>query len=179
MTVKPERLAPRTQRKAIGRLPEELLIRQCERFPNTDPNVTIGLFALRALAQRINDRTNAVLAPLGLNAAKYNQLVVLYMSPAEMLTPSEISDLIHTTNASVSAIIDGLEKDGLVKRGQNPTDRRSMVVRLTARGRKRIEQAFPLRYHDAEAGMGELSAAERALLVSLLLRVGAGFDRDQ
>jgi DNA-binding MarR family transcriptional regulator len=175
MTVKVETVQ-RSQRKSIARLPEELLVRQRESFPGSDPNITAALFALRALAQRVNDRTNAVLAPLGLNSAKYNHLVVLYMTPSQMLTPSQISELIHTTNASVSAIIDSLESDGLVKRTQNPDDRRSMVVRLTAKGRRRTEEAFPLRYRDAEKGMAALDGPERAQLVSLLLRVSAAFD---
>jgi DNA-binding MarR family transcriptional regulator len=95
-----------------------------------------------------------------------------------MLTLSEISDLIHTTNASVSATIDGLERDGLVKRTPNLADRRSMVVRLTARGRKRVEDAVPVRYDDTEVGMGVLSLDERAQLASLLLRISAGFDSE-
>jgi DNA-binding MarR family transcriptional regulator len=179
MTVKPEAAPQRSQRKAIVRLPPELLVRQQERFPDhCEPNTVVALFALRALAQRINDRTNAALAPLGLNAAKYNHLVVLYMTPSQMLTLSEISDLIHTTNASVSATIDGLERDGLVRRTPNPNDRRSMVVRLTPRGRKRVEEAVPVRYDDTEVGMGVLSLDERAQLASLLLRISAGFDSE-
>jgi DNA-binding MarR family transcriptional regulator len=178
MTVKVDQIAARSQRKAIGRLPDEMMVRQTERFPGSDPNVSIALFALRALAQRVNDRANAVLAPLGLNSAKYNHLVVLYMTPSGMLTPSEISELIHTTNSSVSAMIDTLEHDGFVKRTQNPHDRRSMVVRLTAKGRRRIEEAFPLRHRDAEVGMSALDQREREVLASLLLRVSAAFDND-
>ncbi len=44
-----------------------------ERFPDTfERNAVI---AMRALAQRVNDCTNDMLAGLGLNAAKYNYLV--------------------------------------------------------------------------------------------------------
>jgi DNA-binding MarR family transcriptional regulator len=178
MTVKADQ-AGRSQRKTIGRLPDEMAARAHELFPDSDPKTSIALFALRALAQRVNDRTNAVLAPFGLNAAKYNHLVVLYMTPSHMLTPSEISELIHTTNSSVSAVIDTLEADGLVKRVPNPNDRRSMVVRLTAKGRRRIEEAFPLRHRDAEVGMSALNSAEREQFISLLLRVSAAFDNDQ
>jgi DNA-binding MarR family transcriptional regulator len=53
-----------------------------------------------------------------------------------------------------------------------------MVVRLTARGRKRVEDAVPVRYDDTEVGMGVLSLDERAQLASLLLRISAGFDSE-
>jgi len=171
--------AGRTQRKAIARLPAAMLERTRELFPNTFEEHTVeALFALRALAQRINDRSNDVLAPLGLNAAKYNHLVVIYMSPKQQLTMNEISNLIHTTNSSVTSMIDVLERDGLVKRVPNPDDGRSVVVHLTAKGRRRVAEAIPLRNRDIAIGMGALSVAERAQFVSLLIRISESFDRE-
>jgi DNA-binding MarR family transcriptional regulator len=168
----------RTQRKPIVRLPDDMLTLHEEQFPGTfERHTTIAMFALRALAQRVNDCTNDTLAPLGLNAAKYNYLVVLYMTPKGMLTLNEISDLIHTSNATVTSMVKTLENDGLVRRSAHPTDRRSVVVRLTAKGRKRVEAAIPLHHRNIDDAMSELAIAERAQLGALLLKLAAGFDR--
>ena len=156
-----------------------MLERSRELYPDTFEEYTVeALFALRALAQRINDRSNDVLAPLGLNAAKYNHLVVIHMSPKHELTMNEISNLIHTTNSSVTSMIDALVVDGLVKRVRNPGDGRSVVVRLTTKGRKRVKEAIPLRTRDAAIGMRALSVAERGQLVSMLIRISESFDRE-
>lgn len=168
----------RTQRKTIVRLPDAMLEQHRERFPDTfERNAVIAMFALRALARRVNDCTNDMLAGLGLNAAKYNYLVVIYMTPAQMLTLNEISALIHTSNATVTSMVAALQRDGLLRRAPHPTDGRSIVVRLTAKGRRCIEAAVPLHHRNIEAGMGELTLEERAQLAVLLLKLAAGFDR--
>jgi MarR family 2-MHQ and catechol resistance regulon transcriptional repressor len=172
-------IAPsRTQRKPIVRLPDEMLTLHEEQFPGTfERHTTIAMFALRALAQRVNDCTNDTLAPIGLNAAKYNYLVVLYMTPKGMLTLNEISDLIHTSNATVTSMVKTLEADGLLRRAAHPTDGRSVVVRLTAKGRKLIEAAIPLHHRNIDDAMTELTMRERGQLGALLLKLAAGFER--
>ena len=168
----------RTQRKPIVRLPDAMLEVHRQRFPDTfERNAVIATFALRALARRVNDCTNDTLAALGLNAAKYNYLVVLYLSPGRTLTLNEISDLIHTSNATVTSMVAALERDGLLRRSAHPSDGRSSVVRLTAKGRKCIQAAVPLHHRNIEDAMSELTLDERAQLAALLLKLAAGFDR--
>jgi len=169
----------RSQRKSILQLPEAMLEKQRVLFPDEfDRDGIIATFALRAIAQRINDRTNELLAPLGLNAAKYNYLVVIYFSAEQMLTLNEISVLIHTSNATVTSMVKTLESDGLLRREANPTDGRSVVVELTPAGRRTIERAIPAHRHDIAVGMRAFSAAERAQLAALLLKLGRGLDAD-
>lgn len=168
----------RTQRKSIVQLPEAQLRAHQEHFPESfDRNGTILMFALRALAQRVNDCTNDTLAGLGLNAAKYNYLVVLYNGGPSPMTLNELSGLIHTSNASVTSMVKALESDGFLRRSAHPEDRRSVLVRLTAKGRKIVEAAMPLHFRDMQAGLRVLSPREREVLAGLLLKLGTGFDR--
>ena len=50
------------------------------------------------------------------------------------LTPSQLARIMLRSNYSVTKLIDGLEKDGLVKRSHNGKDRRSIDVAVTTRG---------------------------------------------
>jgi DNA-binding MarR family transcriptional regulator len=54
----------------------------------------------------------------------------------EGLRMSELSRLLMVTGGNVTAIVDQLEKEGLVERFDEPDDRRAWVIRLTAAGRK-------------------------------------------
>jgi DNA-binding MarR family transcriptional regulator len=54
----------------------------------------------------------------------------------EGLRMSELSRLLMVTGGNVTAIVDQLEKEGLVERFDQPDDRRAWVIRLTAAGRK-------------------------------------------
>jgi DNA-binding MarR family transcriptional regulator len=50
------------------------------------------------------------------------------------LTPSQLARIMLRSNYSVTKIVDGLEKDGLVQRIHNGQDRRSIDVEITTKG---------------------------------------------
>jgi len=55
---------------------------------------------------------------------------------AEGLKMSELSRLLMVTGGNVTAIVDQLEKEGLVERLEEPADRRAFRIRLTRAGEK-------------------------------------------
>jgi DNA-binding MarR family transcriptional regulator len=159
-------------------MPEWMLDQTARKFPGDfDRHALIAMFALRAIARRYSDRSDARLARLGINAAKHNYLTVIYMSPEQQLTLSEISTLIHTSNATVTSMVAALEEDGYVKRVPNREDGRSAYVRITAKGRSIVERSVPMQHTLTEAALHDLDTEERAELARLLIKVGAGMDR--
>jgi len=46
---------------------------------------------------------------------------------------SELKEELGVTATNVTALVDSLEKDGLVKRKRHPTDRRATVIELTGK----------------------------------------------
>jgi len=149
-----------------------------EQFPDTyNRESTRVFFAIRALAQRINDDANGWLSPLGLGAGSYNYLITLYAAGRDYaLTQNEIRLLVHTTHASVAQMVRSLERDGLVKRTKNPLDARSVVVRLTPKGIRLVRVAAPTHHAMIEERMRHVSSADRKRLMELLLAINRGFD---
>ena len=143
-----------------------------EQFPGEyNRDSTRVFFAIRALAQRINDEANGWLAGLGLNSGSYNHLITLYAAgPDYMLTQNEIRLYVHTTHASVAQMVQRLERDGLVKRTKNPSDARSMVVKLTPKGVKLMQTAAPMHHKMIEEKLRFVPTADRRRLMDLLLR---------
>lgn len=165
------------RRKGVLVVPDELLSPFTQNFPELfDPVATRGLFALRALAQRIDDDYNTWLVPLGLTATKLNYLAVLYAAPKHTLPLSELSRYIHASNANVTIIMNALERDGLVERRPNPLDRRSTVAILEPKGKALINKAFPIHHRNIKAALRDVTPSERRALVALLVKIGAGFD---
>jgi DNA-binding MarR family transcriptional regulator len=177
-TPSPVKRPARTQRKPLLRLPDEMLAKQAALFPETfERHSIVALFALRTLAQRITDYTNEALAPFGLNAAKFNYLMVLFVNPSGEMTLSELGRFIHTSNATVTSMVGALERDGLVLRQAHAIDGRSTVVRLTDEGVRVMHQAIPVHHGHWAAALEDLSIAEREQLADLVIRAGTGFDR--
>jgi DNA-binding MarR family transcriptional regulator len=55
---------------------------------------------------------------------------------------SELADHLHVTPRNVTGLMDHLERDGLVERLPDPTDRRSVRAHLTDHGREVVEQVW-------------------------------------
>jgi DNA-binding MarR family transcriptional regulator len=160
-------------------IPQHHLDEHLRDFPGVfEPYSTQLLFAVRALAQRINDRATEWLAPLGLTATQFNYLAVLYACRSTGLTLNDISALVHTANASVTSMINALERESLVKRTPHPSDGRSSVVVLTARGRKLFERAFRTHHTNIERSLAGIPVSDRQTILAGLVRIGDAFAAD-
>lgn len=59
--------------------------------------------------------------------------------------PIDISDALFRSPASITSLINTMEKDGLVKRKSNKrTDGRSIQVSITGKGRKTLDKLEPI-----------------------------------
>lgn len=158
-------------------LTDEVMVSRDPAFAKAgEPWATRVVFAIRAIAQRINDDANVWLAPHGLTAAKYNYLVVLYTAEKNALSLNDLATLIHTSNASVTGIVDSLERDGFLERVRHPDDRRSVIARLTPKGKAVFKRAYPAHHDRIETIMGGLSRADRKSLMGLLAKIAEGLE---
>lgn len=163
-------------KRIIELTPDMLEPLEREFGPAYDASSSRVLFAIRAVAQRINDDVNGRLARFGLNSASYNYIVTLYASKDYSLTQNRIRQIVHTTYASVTQMVRSLEDAGLVKRVKNPADGRSVIVTLTPKGVKLARRAIPANHRVLERKLKNLSLAQRENLIGLLLAVIDGFD---
>lgn len=75
------------------------------------------------------------------------------------------------TSSSMTAAIDRLENQELVRRTDDPNDRRTRIVCLTPKGTKLITAAFQKHAADIEKVMAPLSQQEKKMLSRLLLTI--------
>ena len=81
-------------------------------------------------------RVDEALAPLGLTFSRYEVLMLLSFSRTGRLPLGKIGERLQVHAASVTNAIDRLEGDGLVKRLPHPTDGRTTLASVTAKGRR-------------------------------------------
>jgi MarR family 2-MHQ and catechol resistance regulon transcriptional repressor len=90
------------------------------------------------------------------------------------LPVNTIGKKVLLTSGSMTAAVDRLERRGLVERRNDPEDRRTRVVHLTAEGRKVIRKLFAVHEQDMERAVSVLNASEKEQLSGLLRKVGRG-----
>ena len=69
---------------------------------------------------------------------RFDVMAALYRR-RDSVTMSELSRMLLVSNGNATAVVDRLEKDGLVVRANSETDRRTVFVSLTAKGLKQFE----------------------------------------
>jgi DNA-binding MarR family transcriptional regulator len=91
--------------------------------------------------QLLAARVDAVLRPHSLTFARYEVLMLLCFSSRGSLPLGKIGQRLQVHPASVTNAVDRLEAQRLVRRVAHPTDRRTTLAELTARGRAVAEDA--------------------------------------
>lgn len=87
------------------------------------------------------------------------------------LGPAEIAERTGVTRATVTGLVDTLERAGLVARTPNSDDRRMTSVALTRAGESVLAKLLPEHFRQMAWLMGTLSESERRTLVQLLAKV--------
>lgn len=80
----------------------------------------------------------------------------------------ELAQRCALTPASVSELVDSLERDGFVRRSEDSTDRRVVVVEITARGRREIERVGEVMRAPIAKIIACLSSEKRVRLAAAL-----------
>jgi DNA-binding MarR family transcriptional regulator len=120
-------------------------------------------------------RLNEVLDPFALTFARYEALMLLYLSRAGSLPLGKMGARLQVHPASVTSLVDGLERAGYARRAKHPTDRRTTLATITPRGRE-VAGAATEALNEISFGTAPLEPAELDTVSEALrrLRLGAG-----
>ena len=82
-----------------------------------------------------------------------------------------LSETLGLSGPAISRAVDGLVQRGEVKRTEDPRDRRSKLLTLSARGRRTIDRFVAIRFAGIKRFIEELTPEERATLTAALLPI--------
>jgi DNA-binding MarR family transcriptional regulator len=109
-----------------------------------------------------------------LSEGKLVVLQLLRQAPQYRLTPSALAEAAGVTRATMTGLLAGLERSGLVKRAQHPEDGRMLSIELTEPALDLFERLLPERIHRIAAFMSYLSEEEQHRLHALLEKMERG-----
>ena len=88
----------------------------------------------------------------GMTLPRFDYLSQLYRQPDRRMNMTELSRRLMVSGGNVTGLTDRLVADGLVKREQDPSDRRVQIIALSDYGYERFTQVA----HEHEKWIGEL-----------------------
>lgn len=129
------------------------------------------MFSLLHAAQGLEGQLEEAFGAVGLSWARYGVLEQLVRA-GEPLALSDLAARLSCVRSNMTQLVDRLEAEGLVRRVNDPDDRRCIRAELTAEGRERqIAGAEQLRKVQAEFEAA-LPATGHSVLARVLAALG-------
>jgi DNA-binding MarR family transcriptional regulator len=161
----------------------DCLLEASKEFPELDPSAVEAYLHLLRASDDVFGVAEHNLASHGISQGRFGVLMLLWRSvhpQAEKMfgagychprAPAELADAAGVTRATMTGLIDTLERDGFVKREPDPADRRMMSIKVTPKGVEFLHNFLPGHFRLISSLMATLTEAERKTLVGLLGKV--------
>lgn len=146
----------------------DVLRRFAQRYPDADVSAVSAFLMLLRTATELSQALDAFLARHGLLQGRWWVLILLFREASLESSPSVLAEKAGVTRATMTGLIDGLERDGLVQRVFDADDRRRITVRLLPAGQAVLDAVMPDYYRRVRALMAGLSEEQRVLMQSML-----------
>jgi DNA-binding MarR family transcriptional regulator len=117
------------------------------------------------------------LKPHRLNHSEFITLMMLYGRPDGSSTPGELCEFATQGAANMTRIANALLARGLITRRSGTHDRRRVVIRITAAGRRLLTKVLPPLFPPLDAAFAGFSRNERDELGRLLCKLAINLDQ--
>jgi DNA-binding MarR family transcriptional regulator len=97
--------------------------------------------------------------------------ILLVLKEKGSISQHDIGQCVHIDRTTMVAMIDDLEKLGMVERKGHPTDRRSHMVYLTPKGKEILPKAHGLARTSQNKLLSSLTGREQKALIELLRKL--------
>ena len=99
-----------------------------------------------------------------LNLTGVQAMVLVFMGDEDNITSGYLGDRVRLTSATLTGIVDRLEKMNLVQRKPSPTDRRATLLSLTKKGSEIVSKLYQILPEANKDFLQNLSREEEKLL---------------
>ena len=131
----------------------------------------VGYAASRAAIEMRKVFTHHM-AALDLKIVDFSILMLVAANPE--VNQKQLGEALDISAPNMAVTLDRLVERGWVERVRSTKDRRAMHIHLTASGKLLVERAEKIAATMESPALRALSAAERALLIELLMKVATG-----
>ncbi len=152
----------------------ECLLEAVRRHPDLDPSACEAYLNLLRAGDEAYRQSEAFLAEHNMSPGRFTLMMLLYDKMAGTsvpATPAALAEKAGVARATITGLVDTLERDGLVTREHDPRDRRMMLIHLTPKGVSTLEGILPGHFQQMAAQMAALSQDERKTLVRILNKI--------
>ncbi len=158
-----------------GRVRETSVQKSIQRLKDMFPDLDATAWEAQVMLERthrlLGNLRDAHWTKYGLTGRRFILLRLLYTTPGKRLSMREIAAHMNLAPNNVTQLIDGLERDGHVRREADAGDKRMINAVLTEQGETLFIEVFPETATRIAGAWSDLSEQEKQLLSHLLARL--------
>lgn len=146
-------------------------------LPDLDTEGMAIIGRARRITLKLRDGIEAIFASHGIDAGEFDVLGTLLRAGAPYrLRPTELYRALMVSSGGLTNRLARLEKAGHIRRKAAEADGRSLLVELTATGRRLAERAFRADMAHEKAMLAGLGTGERRQLAELLRKLSLALE---
>lgn len=136
-------------------------------------------FLVGRVSRKLNRITKESITPYGLTTSQFFLLIALYEENGILI--SKLAKKVALDKATLTGIIDRLERDGFVERRNDPEDRRAIRIYLTPKAESLREELLEIYHRNNAKFLSVLSDEEKEIferVVQKLESIGGDLDEE-
>ena len=146
-------------------------------LPDLPMAETVMVRLMRISTASLGQYFEPVFREIGLTENTFHILCLLMSAPEGRASPSELSELVGTSRANMTRLLDELDNTGHIRRQTVQSDGRRIIVAITDSGRAAALQTAPRLEPALRHAFADLDEGEMAQLAMLLRKAIGSFDR--
>jgi len=162
----------------------DCLLEAAKHYPSLEPSANEAFLHLLRTADLITEDSLVFFNRHNISQGRFTVLMLLHGPLVKSRglaegsqTPASLAEQAGVTRATMTGLLDTLEKDNLIAREPGIQDRRITHIRLTEQGEARIEAMIPDCFQCISRNVSPLDKNERKELVRLLQKLQEGLTR--
>ncbi len=140
-------------------------------FPQLDPSAVNLFLMLLSTATELEEELDRYLSQFGLLQGRWLIMIIIVRSENQTTSPSQIAVESGLTKATVTGLLDALEKEKLVERIKCNKDRRRQHVKLSKKGYEVFNALMPGYYRRVAMLMSTIDEQVRKDSVNVLSEI--------
>lgn len=153
----------------------ECLLDASAQYPTLNPASAEAFLNLLRTGDLVFEAESLHLGKYGISQGRFTVLMLLSRMCEVCLSPAELAEKSGVTRATMTGLLDTMERDGLITRKTSLTDRRTAEIMLTPEGKNLVEAILPGYFLRIEEMIRPLNANERKTFVKLLQKIQSAF----
>jgi MarR family transcriptional repressor of emrRAB len=149
---------------------EEFLSSLQKSYPEVDSYSFFTYLTVRKVTSDLENSLESYFSTYGVSAGRF-MLLLLLAAQADGMMPSELAQQCNVTQATISGLLNGLEKSQLIMREAHSHDGRSFLIKLSSKGHELLNRIKPEFLKCVGSVMDEFSMPEKQSFVESLLKL--------